>query len=179
MDEVNQYQKHVFICEMGGSCSGRGAEGMGDALVEIITERGLEGKVKLTKTACIGACGFGPNVVVYPDGIWYYGVTKGDLSRIIDETVVGGRTIDEMVFHKHGDPTVVEVVKDPVCGMIFRVNQAFCFEVTPERTVYFCCEGCRKAYLADPAAYAPKKHGHGHKTTDDHSSHSHGGHHGH
>lgn len=157
---MKQYTKHLLVCEMGGSCSSKGYAGMREALKEIISSRGLADKVKVTKTGCLGACGFGPNLVIYPDGIWYHRVQQADLTRIIDETVVGGRTIDDLLFHKLGDPSVVEVVKDPVCGMVFRANVAAFTETHQERKFYFCSEECRRAFLADPGAYGSKKHSH-------------------
>ncbi len=159
---MKQYKKHILVCELGSHCAAKGADGMRDLLKEIVTERGLEGQVKLGGAGCLGACDFGPNLVIYPDGIWYFGVQQADLARIIDETVIRGRIIEDRLFHRMGDPSVIEMVKDPVCGMIFRANKAMCSELGSEGPVYFCAEGCRQAYLADPEAYRAKKH-HGHE----------------
>jgi (2Fe-2S) ferredoxin len=37
---------------------------------------------------------------VYPDGVWYGGVTPALLERIVVEHLRGGRVIDEAVFHR-------------------------------------------------------------------------------
>jgi (2Fe-2S) ferredoxin len=39
-------------------------------------------------------------VVVYPDGIWYAGVTPELLDRIVVEHLKGGRPVEEAVFHR-------------------------------------------------------------------------------
>ncbi|MGC4002812.1 MAG: hypothetical protein QM811_06645 [Pirellulales bacterium] len=35
-------------------------------------------------------------MVCYPQAVWYGGVTEHDVERILDETVIGGRVIDEL-----------------------------------------------------------------------------------
>jgi (2Fe-2S) ferredoxin len=37
---------------------------------------------------------------VYPDGIWYAGVTPALLERIVVEHLVNGRVVEEAVFHR-------------------------------------------------------------------------------
>jgi (2Fe-2S) ferredoxin len=37
---------------------------------------------------------------VQPDGIWYYNVTPENMDRIIAEHLVGGRPVEELVFHR-------------------------------------------------------------------------------
>jgi xanthine dehydrogenase accessory factor len=42
---------------------------------------------------------------------------------------------------------------DPICGMTVAVTEAAIAAETPEGTFYFCCPGCRDAFLADPGRY--------------------------
>lgn len=44
---------------------------------------------------------------------------------------------------------------DPVCGMTVAAVDASVHLETDGGTVWFCCAGCRDAYAADPARYAP------------------------
>ena len=37
-------------------------------------------------------------MVIYPAGIWYGGVRCEDVDRIIDQTIVGGKIIDELLI---------------------------------------------------------------------------------
>jgi len=37
-------------------------------------------------------------VVIYPQEIWYGGVTAEDVPRIIEETIVNGRVIEELLI---------------------------------------------------------------------------------
>jgi YHS domain-containing protein len=47
-----------------------------------------------------------------------------------------------------------KVVVDPVCRMTINPATAAAREVFDGRAVYFCSEGCRHRFLANPAAYA-------------------------
>ena len=57
-------------------------------------------RVKRGETPCLGVCGGGPIVVVYPDGVWYHHVTPELLERIVVQHLKGGRPVDEAVFHR-------------------------------------------------------------------------------
>jgi (2Fe-2S) ferredoxin len=41
-------------------------------------------------------------VVVYPEGVWYAGVTPALLERIVVEHLKEGRVVEEAVFHRLG-----------------------------------------------------------------------------
>ena len=57
-------------------------------------------RVKRGETPCLGVCSGGPIVVVYPEGIWYAGVTPALLERIVAEHLVNGNVVEEAVFHR-------------------------------------------------------------------------------
>ncbi|HKS06535.1 MAG TPA: hypothetical protein VJR92_09510 [Gemmatimonadaceae bacterium] len=57
-------------------------------------------RVKRGETPCLGVCDGGPIVVVYPDGVWYRGVTPELLERIVVEHLRDGRVVTEAVFHR-------------------------------------------------------------------------------
>lgn len=88
--------KHVFVCTQNrgpghprGSCN---QNGCGEVLDEFMIEfqrRNLEDKFRLTVTGCIGPCGTGPSVLVYPDGVMYGKVAKEDVAAIVEQHLLG------------------------------------------------------------------------------------------
>ena len=57
---------------------------------------------------------------------------------------------------------MADKVKDPVCGMEIRPEDAVATEVHDGLTLYFCSEACHETFLNDPHRYGhpPDEHGH-------------------
>ena len=96
------FDRHVFVCtnlrepnNPKGSCSQKGSEEL-----PMLFKKELEGKaagrVRINKSGCLDACERGCTVVVYPEGVWYGGVTKDDVKQIVEEHLVGGRPVERL-----------------------------------------------------------------------------------
>jgi (2Fe-2S) ferredoxin len=103
---MEPYSRHVIVCT-GGFCSPdrRGRE-LYSHLASLLQREGLlfgPQRVKRGETPCLGVCGGGPIVVVYPDGVWYSHVTPLLLERIVVEHLKGNKVVEDAVFHSlHG-----------------------------------------------------------------------------
>ena len=91
------FEKHIFICcnqrEPGSPracCDPSGGAELQKVFKEKLKARGLKGKVRANKSGCLDQCEHGPNIVVYPDAVWYGGVKASDVDEIIESHILGG-----------------------------------------------------------------------------------------
>ena len=82
------YKCHLFVCvksrdgERKSCGDGEGAD-IKALLKDEISDRGWKGKVRVSDSGCQGVCGVGPNVMIYPQGIWLTQVTSSDMPEIL------------------------------------------------------------------------------------------------
>lgn len=88
--------KHVLVCG-NVDCAARGSIPLIDALRRLVKDAGRQRDIRLTITSCMGRCGEGPTVAVYPDGIWYRGVQAADAAEIVNEHLLGDRLVARLV----------------------------------------------------------------------------------
>ncbi len=88
--------KHVLVCG-NGDCVDRGSMPVLASLRRRLKQLGVERSVRVTRTGCMGRCGEGPAVVVYPDGIWYRGVREDDVPELVREHLLGDRIVARLV----------------------------------------------------------------------------------
>ena len=94
------FDRHLFICtnqrpagHPRGCCNPDATDALQKAFKKALAERGLSRRIRANKSGCLDQCEHGPNVVVYPDGVWYGGVTEADVAEIIDRHLVGGEPV--------------------------------------------------------------------------------------
>jgi (2Fe-2S) ferredoxin len=100
---MERYSRHILVCT-GSFCSpDRAGRALYSQLAELLQREDLlfgPDRVKRGETPCLGVCEGGPIVVVYPEGIWYAGVTAALLERIVVEHLKNGCVVEEAVFHR-------------------------------------------------------------------------------
>ncbi len=80
-------QIHVCINNRNGespSCGYSGSEEVVEELRKVCKERNLKGKVRVVRSGCLDVCAFGPNMMIWPEGLWYMKVAKTDVPQIVD-----------------------------------------------------------------------------------------------
>jgi len=101
----------LMICTGTGCVSNR-SFGVRDALVGELEKRGLANDVQVVSTGCIGFCGQGPIMVVYPDGIFYQQLTSDDIPHLVEEHFVKGRPVSKSMYVLPGDTTPIPKLAD-------------------------------------------------------------------
>ena len=98
------YECHVFVCTHGEYCPFDGSADVHRLLKEGVAARGLKGRVRVNKAGCFNQCGNGPMVVVYPENVWYGGVTPDKVLRILEEHIAGGRPVEDLRYEAPPGP---------------------------------------------------------------------------
>jgi sirohydrochlorin ferrochelatase/(2Fe-2S) ferredoxin len=89
-------KKHVFVCG-NADCVDRGSIAVLDEVRREVKAAGRARDIKITRSGCMGRCGEGPTVAVYPDGVWYRGVCSGDAPEIVREHLLQDRLVGRLV----------------------------------------------------------------------------------
>ena len=71
---------------------------MRDALKVELGSRGLAKAVRANNAGCLDACASGAVLVIYPEQIWYGGVTPADVPEIVERTIVNGEVIERLLL---------------------------------------------------------------------------------
>lgn len=88
------YQKILFVCVNRREpnetcCAARGSAAIAQALKARVKALGLSRDVRVSKSGCQDVCAKGPNVMVFPDNVWWQGVTEADVERIVQDAIQG------------------------------------------------------------------------------------------
>ncbi len=98
------FERHVFVCTHGEYCPFDGSVEIQRLLKEGVAARGLKVQVRVNKAGCFNQCGNGPMVAIYPENVWYAQVTPDKARRILEEHIVGGRPVADLVYDARPGP---------------------------------------------------------------------------
>ena len=110
---IGQFHRHVLLCVGDACCQDVGkkeAQAAWDALKDELKARDLSlatGPLACyrTKVGCLRVCAGGPILVVYPEGLWYAGMTADRIRRFVQEHLIDGKPIEEWVFARNPLPS--------------------------------------------------------------------------
>jgi NADH-quinone oxidoreductase subunit F len=87
----------IAVCVSTG-CEALGVKGVLKAFKEEFKKQGLEGKIEIKETGCLGFCEKGPRIVVYPEEIFYFRVKATDVPDIVSKTLVNKEIIERLLY---------------------------------------------------------------------------------
>ena len=90
-------RSHVMVCG-GTNCSSTASGEIIKEFERQIAEKGLEKEIKVVRTGCFGMCEAGPVVIVYPEGAFYAHMTVENVARIVDEHLIKGRVVKDLLY---------------------------------------------------------------------------------
>lgn len=93
----------ISVCA-GSGCCASGAENVLAALRRELEKRGLQGVIDVKSTGCHGFCEKGPVMIVWPEKVFYNGVSQSDAKAIVDSVSNGHKPVEKLLY------------KDPASG---------------------------------------------------------------
>ena len=99
-----RYERHVFVCvnerapDARVCCAASGARDIRARLKSLVKQKGLKPEVRINGAGCLDTCELGPAIVIYPENVWYGGVTLDDVDEIVDHHLIGGEIVERLVL---------------------------------------------------------------------------------
>ena len=100
-----KFERHIFVCgnvrptgHPRGCCDPSGQAELQNRFKQKLAELGLKGTVRANQAGCLDQCEHGPNVVIYPEAVWYGGVTLADVDEIVTAHVVAGQPVQRLML---------------------------------------------------------------------------------
>jgi (2Fe-2S) ferredoxin len=101
--------RHIFMCtnvrpdgHPRGCCMARAAEAGGvDKLRGYAREKARQLGIESTRwnaAGCLDRCEFGPNMVIYPEGVWYRYESQQDIDEILETHLKNGGRVQRLML---------------------------------------------------------------------------------
>lgn len=89
-------KRHVLVC-VNRDCADRGSVAVLNGIRASLRTLGLDRSIRTTRVMCLGRCGEGPALAVYPDGVWYRRVTPEDVPELVSSHLVEDRPVGRLI----------------------------------------------------------------------------------
>ncbi len=110
-NKLEKYKYNVFICSGAGCISSNSLE-VCKELQKCIKNNNLSDKVHISETGCIGTCGIGPVMLVYPEGVFYSKLTPKDISSIVESHFLSGKIKLDKTYWDSNKNEFIPYIKD-------------------------------------------------------------------
>ena len=104
MSQDQHYQTHVFVCvnerapdHPRSCCSARGSVELRAYMKDRAKELNIP-DIRVNNAGCLERCELGPNLVIYPEGIWYQFQTRDDVDEILERHIIGGERVERLML---------------------------------------------------------------------------------
>ena len=103
-DPAPFYSRHVFFCtntrpegHPRGCCNAKGAEKLRNYAKLRAKEMGF-GDVRVNSAGCLDRCELGPNMVIYPEGVWYTYNSQADVDEILETHLKNNGRVERLML---------------------------------------------------------------------------------
>ena len=109
--DMEAHPTHVLVCG-GTGCHSSDGDKIRELLAEKVREKGLDENIKIVLAGCFGLCEAGPNIVIFPEGIFYSHVKLEDVDEIVDMHFEKGQIVDRLLFKEAKGEGVIKPVNE-------------------------------------------------------------------
>ncbi len=103
-----RYDRHILLCA-GKKCDPEGERSLVRYLKAQLEALGMDKRqVRVNRAGCLGVCTQGAIMCVYPEAVWYCRVDQAAVDRIVREHLIGGRVVEDLLFHRNEWPQETE-----------------------------------------------------------------------
>ena len=102
---MSYYKKHIFVCtnqkvEGKVCCKNSGNSEIFAHLKNLLHQRSLSGSggIRVSQSGCLGRCGLGPCMVIYPEGVWYTCQSMQDVEDVVNKHLVLGIVVERLLI---------------------------------------------------------------------------------
>ncbi len=110
-DSPMAFRTYLMVCA-GTGCVANQSMKVRDRLQAEIKKRGLQDEVAVVTTGCNGFCAVGPIMVVQPDGIFYQLLKDTDIPYLVEEHLLKGRPVKELLYTPPAGTTPIPKMGD-------------------------------------------------------------------
>ena len=149
---MTYFRSHILVCN-DPECVQKGSLQILDSLKKELSLLGLEDEVKVLDTPRIGACSKGPEILVYPEGFHYIGLTVDDIPYLVKEQFLKGRPVNK--FLAPSKEEVVQELSEPTLKEV-RVVLRNCGKIDPENIEEYITENGYSALANVLTEFSPE-----------------------
>ena len=130
------FRSNVLVCS-DPECVGKGSERILESLLAELSKKGLAEEVKVMDTPRIGDCDKGPEILVYPEGYHYVGLTVEDIPFLVEEQFLKGRPVNKLLAPPKKEEA--QELREPTSKEV-RVVLRNCGKINPENIEEYIAE---------------------------------------
>jgi (2Fe-2S) ferredoxin len=100
-----KYEKHIFVCinerESSAprkSCGEETGLAIAKRFKELIQQNRMRMSVRTQRSSCFDFCEHGPIAVVYPEGIFYKGISVDDVDEIFEQHIINNNPVKRLLL---------------------------------------------------------------------------------
>lgn len=90
--------KKTIVISSGTCGQASGSLQIIDSVNQELEKKGLKDRVEVKVTGCHGFCQLEPNLIVYPEEIFYKNLKPQDVPQIVEKSILGNEIVSSLVF---------------------------------------------------------------------------------